>query len=140
MQFKDKNGVDLNAYAIGGVYSIGTVQIRATWTQNEIESGSAVYQHLKTQVYSGGASWFVTPFLDLTLAYYHGKRNSDSAPDQVADKLYFATECFLSKNTELIGLVDCERFNAFGSALDTGTPLRNGAGSFQIGFGVEHKF
>ncbi|KAA1004086.1 porin [Paraburkholderia panacisoli] len=113
MQFKDKNGVNLNAYAIGGVYSIGTVQFRATWALNEIQSGSSVYQHLKTQVYSGGANWFVTPFVNLTLAYYHGKRNSDNAPDQVANKLYFATEYFLSKNTELIGLVDCERFNGF---------------------------
>jgi general bacterial porin, GBP family len=141
MQFKDPNGVAIDAYAVGGIYSFGTLQLRATWAQNEIESGNVVYQHLKTMVYSAGAGWFVTPFIDLTLAYYHGKRNSDSAPDQVANKLYFLTEYFLSKSTELIGLVEGERFNAFGSALDTGTPLRTGAGSsIQIGFGVEHKF
>jgi predicted porin len=141
MQFRDSEGVHLDAYAFGGVYTIGSLQLKATWTQNEIESGIAKYGHLRTQVYSGGASWFATPFLDLSLAYYHGKRNSDGAPDQVANKLYFVTEYFLTKRTELIALIEGERFNAFGSALDTGTPLRHGAGSsLQIGFGIDHKF
>ena len=92
-------------------------------------------------MYSGGVGWYVTPFINLSLAYYHGSRNSDYAPEQVANKLYFVTEYFLSKSTELIGLIEGERFNAFGSALDNGTPLRSGAGSsVQVGVALEHRF
>lgn len=141
MQFRDAGGVDLNAFAAGGVVSLGTVQLRATWTQNKINSGDVGYANLKTSVYSGGVSWFVTPFLDLTLAYYRGQRTSDASPKSVANKGYFVTEYFLSKRTELIGLLELERFNANGATLDTGTPLRAGARSaYQIAIGIDHKF
>lgn len=116
-------------------------QVQAITGLMDTTGFSAGPAHLKTQVYSGGVGWSVTPFINLSLAYYHGKRNSDNSLDQVANKLYVVTEYFLSKSTELIGLVEGERFNAFGTALDNGTPLRTGAGSsVQVGVGLEHRF
>lgn len=141
MQFKDAAGVSLNAYAVGGGYDFGNVQLKGTWTQNKIDSGIAPYGNLMTQVFSGGVTWSPSAALRLTLAYYQGRRSQDGQPTQVAKKAYFIPEYSLSKRTELYSLIALERFNAEGAALDNGTPLAPGATASNIfSVGISHRF
>ncbi|WP_420992961.1 porin [Cupriavidus sp. 30B13] len=141
MKFKDADGVALNAYAVGGAYTVGGLKLKATWTQNKADSGVAPYGHLKTQVYSGGATYSLAKSLDVTLAYYHGSRSQDAMPKQVARKFYLTPEYYLSRRTILFGILELERFNATGALLDTGTPLSAGArSSVQVAVGISHSF
>lgn len=145
MQFKDASGVPFRAFAGGLYYKISSVTLRATYTQNRIDSDLATtaqpYRNMKTVVYSAGADWLVTPTVDLNVAYYHGKRTQDGLPDEVADKFYFVPSYFLSKRTSMQLISIYEHFNAAGAALDTGTPLRTGArSSVYLGVGMTHDF
>jgi hypothetical protein len=50
----------------GGVaYKMGPATLHATFTQNKIDSSlntaAMSYRNMKTQVYSGGGDWLVTP-------------------------------------------------------------------------------
>jgi predicted porin len=139
--YKDINGVNFKSYALGGVYTVDKVKIRGTWTENKIDSGIAPYANMQTKIASIGATWSYTPTTDITAAFYNGKRTQDGLADQTANKLYLVGEYWLSKRTELIGVLSTERFNAAGSALDNGTPLNPGArSSNQIGVGISHTF
>ena len=145
MQYKDNIGTLFFAYAGGASYKWGGLTLRATFTQNRIDSGlntpARPYRNMQTQVISGGGDWLITPAFDLYVAYYRGKRTQDGAPDQVANKFYVVPSYFLSKRTtvQLVGVY--ERFNANGAALDTGTPLAQGArSSVYLGVGMTHSF
>jgi GBP family porin len=145
MQFKDASGVPFRAFAGGLYYKLGSVTLRATYTQNRIMSDLATttqpYRDMKTVVYSAGADWLASPTIDLIAAYYHGKRTQDGLPDQIADKFYFVPVYLLSKRTSVQIVSIYERFNAAGAALDTGTPLRVGArSSVYVGAGITHDF
>ncbi|CAG9246075.1 Porin [Paraburkholderia unamae] len=145
MQYKDATGIPFRAVAGGVSYKIGTLTLKASYTENKIESGLSTsvqaYRNMKTQVYAAGADWFVTPTSELVVAYYHGKRTQDGLPDQVADKFYLVPTYLLSKRTSVQLVSIYERFNASGSALDTGTPLATGArSSVYLGLGITHDF
>ena len=145
MQFKDSVGTLFFAYAGGVSYKIGSVTLRATFTQNRIDSSlntaTMPYRNMKTQVYSGGGDWLITPAIDVYLAYYRGERTQDGLPNEVANKFYFVPSYLLSKRTTLQLVSAYERFNAAGAALDTGTPLAAGArSSVYLGVGITHSF
>ncbi|WP_109477589.1 porin [Paraburkholderia sp. C35] len=145
MQYKDNIGTLFFAYAGGASYKLGPVTLRATFTQNRIDSGlnttARPYRNMQTQVISGGGDWLMSPSFDLYIAYYRGKRSQDGLPDQVANKFYIVPSYFLSKRTTLQIVSVYERFNATGAALDTGTPLAtNVHSSVYVGLGMTHNF
>ncbi|WP_343654231.1 porin [Paraburkholderia caribensis] len=145
MQYKDASGIPFRAVAGGVSYKFGTVTFKASYTQNKIESSLSTaaqpYRNMKTQVYAAGADWFVTPTSELVVAYYHGRRTQDGLSEQIADKFYLAPVYLLSKRTSVQLISIYERFNASGSALDTGTPLATGArSSVYLGLGITHNF
>jgi predicted porin len=145
MQYKDSIGTLFFAYAGGVSYKWGPATLRATFTQNRIDSGlnstAMPYRNMQTQVISGGGDWLFGPSFDLDVAYYHGKRTQNGLPEQVADKFYIVPSYFLSKRTTVQVVCLYERFNATGAALDTGTPLANGAhSSVYVGLGMSHNF
>jgi general bacterial porin, GBP family len=145
MQYKDSIGTPFRAFAGGAAYKLGSVTLRATYTQNKIDSGldtvAMPYRNMKTEVYSAGSDWLVTPTIDVFLAYYHGKRSQDGLPNQVANNFYFVPSYFLSKRTTVQAVTVYERFNATGASLATGTPLVAGArSSVYLGAGLTHSF
>ncbi|WP_051378276.1 porin [Derxia gummosa] len=142
-QFKNATGAaKLDAWTVGGVYTLDKVKLKATWSQNKIDGVEATYHEQEIKVGSAGVTYSFTPALDVTLAYYRGTRGFDNvSTDQKAQKFYVVPEYFLSKRTWLYAIVDYERFNATGSALSNGTPLEAGTrSSTYLATGISHAF
>ena len=145
MEYRDVAGAPFKAYATGATYQTGPLTFRVSYADNKIDSGQNTparpYRNMETKIVAAGATWVALPLLELNFAYYQGTRTQDSQPEQKARKLYVAPEYRLSKRTSLFGIVLLEKFNAAGSALDTGTPLPAGTShSTYLGAGISHRF
>lgn len=139
-QFNDGTGTALYAVTGGAVGRAGPLQLKATYSANAVDA-TAVYGKLRTDVWSAGLTWSATSQLDLTAAYYGIRRTQDALPGQEATKLYLVPEWNLTKSFMLYGIVDYERFNRTGSALDTGTPLPAGTrSSIYLALGLSFAF
>lgn len=145
MQYQDAIGTHFNAYATGAAYRLPQFTFRVSYIRSEIDSSlntaARPYANLMTQVGAVGVAWTPTPLLDVNFATYYGRRTQDGQPDQRVRKFYVAPEYRLSKRTSLVLIGLVERFNAAGSALDTGTPLVAGArSSSYLGGALTHGF
>lgn len=146
--FRDVQNTAFNAYTGGVVFKpVDVLTIRATYSQNQVEAINnpttppIAYNQLKTQVWSGGATWAAAKGLDVTFAYYGAQRSQSGVNSLRADKFYVVPEYYLAKNLILYAIFDYEAFNTGGSALDTGTPLDpNASSSFFAASGLSLTF
>ncbi len=122
-QFRDASGMALVAGMAGVSYLIGPFKLKGTFAENRIRDG-ATYGYLTTLVWSGGVTATVIPELDVTLAYYGGRRTQEGVPRKTAGKFYLVPEVKLGKGFLLYAIADYERFgDAQSNTLDTGTTL-----------------
>lgn len=145
MQYRDAIGTPFTAYATGFAYRLTHFTIKASYIRSGIDSSlnttARPYANLTTQVGALGVTWMPSALVDVNMAVYVGRRTRDGQPDQRVRKFYLAPEYRLSKRTSLVLVGVIERFNAAGSALDTGTPLASGArSSTYLGAGITHAF
>lgn len=90
----------LKAYTAGGRYTIGDWQIAANYGSNKADR--TLTTQIKTDIYSLGTTYAATQLLDLTIGYYHVKREWDgpaAKPEANIKRVIGYAEYKLSKRT-----------------------------------------
>jgi predicted porin len=90
----------LKAYTAGGRYTIGDWQIAANYGSNKADR--TLTTQIKTDIYSLGTTYAATQKIDLTIGYYHVKREWDgpaAKPEANIKRVLAYAEYKLSKRT-----------------------------------------
>ncbi|MCP1120727.1 porin [Robbsia andropogonis] len=149
VQKNDTTGTrDLRVWSLGGGYRLGTVTLKAAWTDYDQPLGNAISQFGVTgpsdiRVLQAGANWNVTPATRLTLAYYwaEDRKNTQNATTTVV----LSDDYLLSKATSVYGYVGWMNAkkgangltNLITASLTGGVAGQN---TTAVGVGISHKF
>ncbi|OWW22270.1 hypothetical protein AYR66_24985 [Noviherbaspirillum denitrificans] len=124
-------GFDNKAYVVGGGYKFGELQFKAGYSNEE--QATAAAGDFENNVAWAGASYQLSPALELTAAYYRSKFESRTTTG-TRNLAIVGAAYALSKRTNLYAEVDLNRYK--GALIPASTQTR------QTGFsaGVMHLF
>lgn len=131
-------GLDNKHWTVGGAYKFGTIRVAAGHADQKQDVVGAGRTESKWSWV--GASFAVTPAIEITPAFYRNKVDAAAAAgDGKKDLLMLSATYALSKRTNLYALIDYARLDG---ALRVTTAGVAGAQSRQrdIAFGVNHLF
>jgi predicted porin len=137
-EFKDANntyGLKLTSYG-AAITPMNGLAVRIQTAEAKREGSSQVTD----QVDSIGATYAVTPKIDVTLAHYNVSRATVGSADQDYKRNYLLVEYNLSKRTALYGSLDKAKYNSatsstFGQRASSGSDSQS-----LMNIGVSHKF
>ncbi|MFB9126087.1 porin [Paraburkholderia dipogonis] len=131
---------NVRAYTAGASYKFGGLTVKAAFTNFKANSAPVTNSSTDTSVnvYSGGADWFVLPYLDLNGGVYYQQDRVHSGSHSITAAL--GMQYFLSKRTALyaqVGLVN-NKCSANGQCLGSGLTVESagsGVGGLQGNIG-----
>ncbi|EJE50531.1 outer membrane protein (porin) [Acidovorax sp. CF316] len=104
-KFKAASDLELDGSTLGVAYQWGTVKLAANWGRSKGET-SLTAQTVQ-EVFSTGATWSVTPLIDVTAAYYRlDRERSGNANRDGYGRVILFTEYKLSRRTKLYAEAD----------------------------------
>lgn len=118
---------NVRAYTAGASYKFGGVTVKAAFTNFKANSAPVTDTSTDTSVnvYSGGADWFVLPYLDLNAGIYYQQDRVHSGSRSITAAL--GTQYLLSKRTALyaqVGFVN-NKCSANGQCLGSGLTVES---------------
>jgi len=134
----DTDTLKLTAYTIGGRYTVGDWQIAANYGSNTADRSATT--QIKTDIYSVGGTYSITPALDLTLGYYTVNRSwtADTKPDATIDRVIGFAEYKLSKGSLVFLELDRNKWGGDVSQFQGGAANKSSSNGLTLG--VDHTF
>ena len=125
--FKDVNQRTLDAATLGAAYQWGSVRLAANAGRSKAETAAGRFT--VQRVLSAGATWAVTPLVDLTAAYYKIDRSRTGSADDGYGRLVTFAEYKLSRRTKVYAELDNTRWrHSFQGAANKATATGVSAG------------
>jgi len=106
--FRAANFRELHAYVIGGAYQFETIRLAASFARNEADTTATT--QTRQQVASVGATWALSPAVDLTAAYYDIKRRRTALAGDGFGRLIAFAEYKFSRRTAVYAEADATRW------------------------------
>lgn len=103
-RFKTASNLQLDAASLGAAYQLGAVRLTANTARSEGDT-SAMAQ-TQQRVHSAGATWSMTPAVDLTAAVYRLSRQRTGAKDDGYTRAMVFAEYKLSRRTRVYAELD----------------------------------
>ncbi len=130
----------LTAYTAGGRYTLGDWQFAANYGSNTADRTSVT--QIKTDIYSVGSTYAVTPKVDLTLGYYNVNRTwtpgAGFKPEAKIDRVIGFAEYKFSKRTLAFLELDHNKYG--GDVTQFQGNATNKATSNGLTIGLDHTF
>ncbi|WP_082584406.1 porin [Noviherbaspirillum sp. Root189] len=124
-------GLNNDAYTVGGAYQFGAVRIAAGYSDEVQKTATSEYEGKITWA---GASYKVTPALDITGAIYQSKISTPTATSGKRNLYMIGSTYALSKRTNLYAEIDRNKYTG------VVVPATGQRGQTGVSFGVNHLF
>lgn len=134
----DDDSLKLTAYTVGGRYKFGDWQIAANYGSNTADRTTST--QIKTDIYSLGSTYSITPAIDLTLGYYNVQRSwtNDAKPDASIHRVIGFAEYKFSKRTLAFLEFDHNQWGGDPTQFQGG--VANKSTSNGLTLGIDHNF
>ena len=128
----------LTAYTVGGRYTVGNWRFAANYGSNTADRSATT--QIKTDIYSFGSTYSITPALDLTLGYYNVNRSwtANAKPTATINRVIGFAEYKLSRRSLVFLELDHNKWGGDVTQFQGGAankPSSNG-----LTLGVDHMF
>jgi predicted porin len=140
--YESLNNIDdtlkLTAYTVGGRYKFGDWQVAANYGSNTADRTTST--QIKTDIYSLGSTYSITPAIDLTLGYYDVQRSwTDNAkPDASIHRVIGFAEYKLSRRSLVFLELDHNKWG--GDPTQFQGSATNKLSSNGLTLGIDHTF
>ena len=125
--FNDADKRSLDGATLGASYQWGSVRLAANAGRSKAETAAGRYT--VQRVLSAGATWSLTPLVDLTAAYYKIDRSRTGSADDGYGRLVAVAEYKLSRRTKVYAELDNTRWrHGFQGAANKSTAAGVSAG------------
>jgi predicted porin len=125
-------------YTAGGTVTVGPVDVMAGYSLNLQDVPASVHSMTRNQYLWGGVRFQMTPFFNVTAAYYDNK-NKTNGVDGRKDVAILGVSYLLSKRTELYADIDYTHFTGVYVTNATLNPSQHEKQT-GVSFGINHWF